>query len=484
MSVAARKRARAACSMCCRRSSTSRAIRAGAVSRRPTAKIRFWSASSASPRSAATRDGRLPLGPDKVFATLKHFAGHGSHEGGINTAPALIAERLLRESSCRRSSGGQRSRRPTRVMPSYNEIDGVPSHVNRWLLNDVLRGEWGFRGAWSRTTTRSRSSMSRHHVARRPGDAAAPGARSRRRHRAADRDAYPTLVETVKDGGVPRRDDRRAVARVLRAKFLAGLFEHPFADADAAEARHDTPDASRARARRGAQVDRPAQERQGTAAAGSQRGQDARRDRPQRQGHPPRRLLERPAPHGVDVLAGITAQAGGRRPASPTRKACGSPRTTPTGTHDKVVLGDPAKNRARDPGGGRRRAPGRRDRPGHRRPTSQTQREGWAETHLGDRADLDLIEPAEELVDARGRARQADRRGADATAGRWLSRSVAARCRRSSKRGTPARKAAPRSARCSSATSTRRQAAGHRAARLGQLPVYYNRKPTSFRAAT
>ena len=40
------------------------------------------------------------------------------------------------------------------VMASYNEIDGVPSHANRWLLHDVLREEWGFEGTWSRTTTR------------------------------------------------------------------------------------------------------------------------------------------------------------------------------------------------------------------------------------------------------------------------------------------------------------------------------------------
>jgi beta-glucosidase len=88
----------------------------------------------------------LPLASDKVFATLKHFAGHGSHEGGINTAPGLVPERLLRAELLVPFEAAIREARAYSVMPSYNEIDGVPSHVNRWLLQDVLRGEWGFQG--------------------------------------------------------------------------------------------------------------------------------------------------------------------------------------------------------------------------------------------------------------------------------------------------------------------------------------------------
>ena len=85
--------------------------------------------------------------PGKVFATPKHFAAHGSHEGGINTAPTLVAERELRAgvplAVRARGQGGRR----LAIMPSYNEIDGVPSHVNRWLLNDVLRAGVGLPAA-------------------------------------------------------------------------------------------------------------------------------------------------------------------------------------------------------------------------------------------------------------------------------------------------------------------------------------------------
>jgi beta-glucosidase len=88
----------------------------------------------------------LPLAADKVFATAKHFAAHGPHEGGINTAPTSYGERYLREEILAPFEAAIKQAKPYAVMPSYNEIDGVPSHANRRLLEDVLRGEWGFRG--------------------------------------------------------------------------------------------------------------------------------------------------------------------------------------------------------------------------------------------------------------------------------------------------------------------------------------------------
>ncbi len=82
----------------------------------------------------------------KVFATLKHMTGHGQPEAGNNISPAQLSERELRENFfppfreiVQRTSVGA-------VMPSYNEIDGMPSHASTWLLGSVLRGEWGFDG--------------------------------------------------------------------------------------------------------------------------------------------------------------------------------------------------------------------------------------------------------------------------------------------------------------------------------------------------
>jgi beta-glucosidase len=81
-----------------------------------------------------------------VIATTKHFAGYGSSEGGRNIAPANYSERIYREFILPPFKAAIMEARALSVMPSYNEIDGIPSHANKWLLQKVLREEWGFRG--------------------------------------------------------------------------------------------------------------------------------------------------------------------------------------------------------------------------------------------------------------------------------------------------------------------------------------------------
>ena len=88
-----------------------------------------------------------PLAKDKVFSTMKHFAVHGPHEGGINAAPSNFGERAVRDEYSLPVRGGRR-RGEARccVMPSYIELDGIPSHMNKLAAADMLRGEWGFDG--------------------------------------------------------------------------------------------------------------------------------------------------------------------------------------------------------------------------------------------------------------------------------------------------------------------------------------------------
>ena len=74
-----------------------------------------------------------------VLATLKHFTGHGTPEGGLNRSPSVASLRTLREVDLVPFAHIIRAAQPAAVMPSYNEVDAVPSHASRWLLNDVLR---------------------------------------------------------------------------------------------------------------------------------------------------------------------------------------------------------------------------------------------------------------------------------------------------------------------------------------------------------
>jgi beta-glucosidase len=178
----------------------------------------------------------LPLLDGKVFATLKHFTGHGQPESGTNVGPASISERTLRENFFPPFEEIIRRTNIRAVMPSYNEIDGVPSHASRWLLRDVLRGEWGFKGAIVSDYYGIEQLASLHKV---EPDVAAAALRAL----AAGVDidlpdgmAYRTLADAVRQGRVAQAQIDAAVRRILELKFQAGLFEHPFADAAAADA--------------------------------------------------------------------------------------------------------------------------------------------------------------------------------------------------------------------------------------------------------
>ncbi|HNX67106.1 MAG TPA: glycoside hydrolase family 3 N-terminal domain-containing protein, partial [Bacteroidales bacterium] len=81
-----------------------------------------------------------------VAATLKHLVGHGQSEGGQNQGPANYSLRVLRDFHMPPFKMCIDNVKPASVMPSYNEVDGLPSHANKWLIQDVLRKEWKFEG--------------------------------------------------------------------------------------------------------------------------------------------------------------------------------------------------------------------------------------------------------------------------------------------------------------------------------------------------
>jgi beta-glucosidase len=168
------------------------------------------------------------LRPGKVFATLKHMTGHGQPEAGNNVAPAPLGERELRQfffppfrEVVRRTSIGA-------VMPSYNELDGVPSHANTWLLGQVLRGEWGFDGIIASDYGGVNELASLHHVARDDGEAALQALTAGVDSELPDGQAYATLAVQVAAGKVPVDLIDRACARMLTFKMRAGLFEDPY----------------------------------------------------------------------------------------------------------------------------------------------------------------------------------------------------------------------------------------------------------------
>lgn len=173
---------------------------------------------------------------DRVIATLKHMAGHGQPESGTNVGPASFGERTLRDVFFYPFEQAVKRGHARSLMPSYNELDGIPSHANRWMLREVLRDEWGFKGTivsdWQATSELIR----RHHVAADDSEAARKAVEATVDVELPDVQTYPKLVELVKASKVPEAAINDAVRRLLRDKLELGLFEDPYVDPAQADA--------------------------------------------------------------------------------------------------------------------------------------------------------------------------------------------------------------------------------------------------------
>jgi len=177
-----------------------------------------------------------------VLATMKHFAAHGQPESGTNTAPANFSERELRETFLVPFQAAVQEAHVGSVMASYNEIDGIPSHVNPWLLNRVLRQEWGFQGYVTSDGGGLQMLVETHHVAADFADAARKALAAGVDYDLSDGSVYATLLDQVRDGKIPQEQLDQAVKRVLEAKFRLGLFENPYVDPDYAQKITNSPE--------------------------------------------------------------------------------------------------------------------------------------------------------------------------------------------------------------------------------------------------
>ena len=176
----------------------------------------------------------------RVIATLKHFAAHGQPESGMNCAPVNVSQRVLRETFFTSFKEAFHEGGAISVMASYNEIDGVPSHANRWLLRDVLRDEWGFKGfvvsdyyaIWELS---DRPDTHGHHVAHDRAEACALAVKAGVNIEFPEPDCYLHLAPLVKQGVLAEAELDDLVRPMLYWKFRLGLFDDPFVDPDMAD---------------------------------------------------------------------------------------------------------------------------------------------------------------------------------------------------------------------------------------------------------
>lgn len=176
----------------------------------------------------------------RMLATLKHMAGHGQPESGMNCAPANISMRVLRETFLYPFREVLKKAGARSVMASYNEVDGVPSHANKWMFRDVLRKEWGFDGfvvsdyfaVWE---LGFRPDTHGHFVAKDKLESCVRAVEAGVNIELPDPDCYLSLVQAVKRGLLKEKQLDELVAPMLQAKFELGLFDDPYVDPGVAE---------------------------------------------------------------------------------------------------------------------------------------------------------------------------------------------------------------------------------------------------------
>ncbi len=165
---------------------------------------------------------------NNVAATLKHFTGHGQPEGGQNQGPANYSLRVLRDYHMSQFRMCIDKVKPVAVMPSYNEVDGVPSHANKWLLKDVLRKEWGYKGMIVSDYYGIEQLFNKHMVAENAREAVIKGFNAGVQYEFPQGNLYKMLPRLVKEDKVSIKDVDRAVEQALTMKFELGLFEDPY----------------------------------------------------------------------------------------------------------------------------------------------------------------------------------------------------------------------------------------------------------------
>ena len=168
--------------------------------------------------------------PDHLLASVKHFAGYGAVEGGRDYDSADISDELLHNVYLRPYKAGVDAGSFT-IMSAYMDLNGVPATGNRWLLHDLLRDEWGFKG-FVVSDWESVKSLETHGFASSPADAAQRALNAGVDMEMTSSTFRETLPNALKQAQITEAQINDAVRPILAAKYRLGLFTHPYVDLD------------------------------------------------------------------------------------------------------------------------------------------------------------------------------------------------------------------------------------------------------------
>ncbi|HEX3006216.1 MAG TPA: glycoside hydrolase family 3 N-terminal domain-containing protein, partial [Bacteroidales bacterium] len=180
-----------------------------------------------------------------VISEPKHFAIHGIPEAGSNTSPVSIGEREARTTFLYVFEKAVREGGAMGIMAAYHDLDGIPCVDNKWLLTDILRKEWGFNGFVLSDLGAIKMTLQNHMVAADTSDALAQTFKAGMNMQFYDFDHEgfkKAIVKALETKKLSEAELDNAVRDVLKVKFMLGLFDNPYTDTTLISKVHHTPE--------------------------------------------------------------------------------------------------------------------------------------------------------------------------------------------------------------------------------------------------
>ncbi|HHV96145.1 MAG TPA: hypothetical protein GXX37_06680 [Clostridiaceae bacterium] len=172
---------------------------------------------------------------EMIACAIKHYVAHSAPEGGVNISPVSAGERQLRELYLKPFAAAIKEGGALAVMPAYSELDGIPVHSSKFLLTDILRDELGFGGMTISDYGAVHMLYSTHRIAESFQHAGELAVKAGMDFEAGSIGCYgENLIELVKNGTVPEEIIDTAVTRILRVKFLTGIMDNPYGNKEKA----------------------------------------------------------------------------------------------------------------------------------------------------------------------------------------------------------------------------------------------------------
>jgi len=182
------------------------------------------------------------LQSQKVAATPKHYVANFVGDGGRDSYPIHFSERLLREIYFPAFKSAVQKAGALSIMSAYNSLDGIPCTSNKWLLTDVLRNEWGFKGYVVSDYMAVTHLLTKHKVVSSKAEAAKIALEAGMDFELPNVDCFENIVDLVKNGELSEDTLNESVKRFLRVKFMLGLFDNPYVDPGYASKINNSPE--------------------------------------------------------------------------------------------------------------------------------------------------------------------------------------------------------------------------------------------------